>query len=227
MMGSSSATQITNGASVTAFAAANWTASATPTRLDFETVSTGTTVRTTKVSVQPTGNLTIGTTTDVALNIIEANRATTGGLTMRIQNPTVGTANFARSTVASDTGNTYITTTSSTFTTNGMYVTASSGLEGLGVGGLSIASSNAAGVIRFYTAGNAAANERARIDANGYFGVGNTTLTAAIDAPASTTTRASLRVRPGVAPTTPNDGDIWQDGVNLFIRINGVTRTII
>lgn len=51
--------------------------------------------------------------------------------------------------------------------------------------------------------------------------------TAALDIIAGTTSRASLRIRKGVAPTAPNDGDIWYDDAaeTLHVRINGVTRT--
>lgn len=50
--------------------------------------------------------------------------------------------------------------------------------------------------------------------------------TALLDLEGSTTARASLRIRTGVAPSAPNDGDMWSDGSNLFIRLSGVTRTI-
>lgn len=53
-----------------------------------------------------------------------------------------------------------------------------------------------------------------------------TAATAQADLGASTTAAASLRIRTGVAPTTPNDGDIWFDGTALRIRIAGVTRTV-
>jgi hypothetical protein len=43
---------------------------------------------------------------------------------------------------------------------------------------------------------------------------------------ASTTTRASLNIPSGTAPTTPVNGDIWSDGNNLLIRLAGVTYTI-
>lgn len=36
---------------------------------------------------------------------------------------------------------------------------------------------------------------------------------------------ASLRIRSGTAPTTPNDGDIWFDGTDIKMRIGGVTKT--
>lgn len=41
--------------------------------------------------------------------------------------------------------------------------------------------------------------------------------------PSSTTSRAPLRIRQGVAPTTPEDGDIWTTSAGLFVRINGTT----
>lgn len=53
-----------------------------------------------------------------------------------------------------------------------------------------------------------------------------TAATALVDVGASTTAAASLRIRSGTAPTTPNDGDIWFDGTALRIRIAGVTRTV-
>ena len=41
--------------------------------------------------------------------------------------------------------------------------------------------------------------------------------------PAGNTTKASLRLPHGVAPTNPVDGDIWTTTAGLFVRINGVT----
>ena len=49
--------------------------------------------------------------------------------------------------------------------------------------------------------------------------------TARLDIPASVTTAASLRIRSGTAPTSPNDGDIWFDGTDIKMRIGGVTKT--
>jgi hypothetical protein len=43
---------------------------------------------------------------------------------------------------------------------------------------------------------------------------------------ASTTAAASLRIRSGTAPTTPNAGDIWFDGTNLKMYDGITTRTI-
>lgn len=43
---------------------------------------------------------------------------------------------------------------------------------------------------------------------------------------ASTTTTAGLRVPPGTAPTSPANGDIWTDASGMYVRINGVTKTV-
>lgn len=49
--------------------------------------------------------------------------------------------------------------------------------------------------------------------------------TAAVDIAASITAAASLRIRSGSAPTSPNDGDIWYDGTDIKIRVGGTTKT--
>jgi len=53
---------------------------------------------------------------------------------------------------------------------------------------------------------------------------GNFAATAAVDCAGSSTSRASLRVRNGTAPTTPQDGDIWYDGTDLKAKIGGTER---
>jgi hypothetical protein len=42
----------------------------------------------------------------------------------------------------------------------------------------------------------------------------------------STTAASSLNIPSGVAPTTPNSGDMWQDGTHLYGYINGATRQL-
>ena len=59
----------------------------------------------------------------------------------------------------------------------------------------------------------------------GTIGIGVVAPTATLHLAASTTSKASLRIVSGTAPTSPNDGDIWYDGTNLFMRISGVTKT--
>lgn len=58
-----------------------------------------------------------------------------------------------------------------------------------------------------------------------FFG-GGTAPTATVDLAAGTASYAPLRIRTSVAPSSPNDGDMWQDGTDLKIRINGVTKTV-
>jgi len=40
-----------------------------------------------------------------------------------------------------------------------------------------------------------------------------------------TTSNAQINLASSTAPTSPNDGDIWFDGTNLFMRIGGLTKT--
>jgi hypothetical protein len=47
--------------------------------------------------------------------------------------------------------------------------------------------------------------------------------TAILDLGASTTGGASLRLRDGSAPTSPNNGDVWNDGTHLKVRLAGTT----
>lgn len=58
----------------------------------------------------------------------------------------------------------------------------------------------------------------------GNVGIQTTNPTAALHVPGSTTARASLRVPDGVAPTAPNDGDIWAVSGHLYARLGGVTK---
>lgn len=43
---------------------------------------------------------------------------------------------------------------------------------------------------------------------------------------ASTTSRATLNIPSGTAPTTPVDGDIWSDGSDIKVRLGGTTYTL-
>jgi hypothetical protein len=52
------------------------------------------------------------------------------------------------------------------------------------------------------------------------------TVTKKITAPASATAQASVNIPHGAAPTTPANGDMWTTSAGLFIRINGVTKTV-
>lgn len=43
---------------------------------------------------------------------------------------------------------------------------------------------------------------------------------------ASATGKSSLRIMHGAAPSSPVDGDMWTTTAGLFVRINGVTKTV-
>lgn len=58
------------------------------------------------------------------------------------------------------------------------------------------------------------------------FAGGTTTPTAFLDAAASTTSAASVRIRSGTAPSAPNAGDLWFDGTNLKFYDGTTTRTL-
>jgi hypothetical protein len=67
-----------------------------------------------------------------------------------------------------------------------------------------------------------------QISGNNRLSVGNTSVaveTCYLALAAGTTTYPSFNIPAGVAPTTPTNGDIWQDGTNVYIRIAGVTKT--
>jgi hypothetical protein len=89
---------------------------------------------------------------------------------------------------------------------------------------------NIGGILFGINASNTfAANPSIIPSATGKIGVGVVTPTANLHIAASTTLSALMRLGIGVAPTSPNDGDIWLESntaTGLKIRISGVTRTI-
>jgi len=65
------------------------------------------------------------------------------------------------------------------------------------------------------------ATEFARITWDGRFGIGTNSPTAFLDIAASTAAQSSLRIRNGTWPTTPNDGDIANNGNSIAMMVNG------
>jgi hypothetical protein len=59
-----------------------------------------------------------------------------------------------------------------------------------------------------------------KLDVNGTARVVNKLLLGA-----GTTASSQINLASSTAPTSPNNGDIWFDGTNLFMRIGGVTKT--
>jgi len=82
------------------------------------------------------------------------------------------------------------------------------------------------GSIESFTVANAARVLQLNPSTGGNVAVGQSSATALLDIAASTTARASLRIRSGTAPTTPNAGDCWFDGTNLRFYDGSVSRTI-
>jgi hypothetical protein len=54
---------------------------------------------------------------------------------------------------------------------------------------------------------------------------GTAKITSILSMGAGTTSNAQINLGSSTAPTSPNNGDIWFDGTNLFMRIGGVTKT--
>lgn len=52
------------------------------------------------------------------------------------------------------------------------------------------------------------------------------TMSLLLNTQASATGGAGFRLPHGAAPTSPVDGDVWSTSAGLFIRINGVTKTV-
>jgi len=65
-------------------------------------------------------------------------------------------------------------------------------------------------------------NDVISVSSLGYVGIGNVTApTALLEIIGSTAARASLRLRSGVAPTSPNAGDVYQDGTHAYMYLAG------
>lgn len=69
---------------------------------------------------------------------------------------------------------------------------------------------------------------RLSILTGGIVGINNISPTAYLDLPASTTARASLRIRAGTAPTSPapNVGDVYQDGTHVYMYLAGAWKQL-
>ena len=96
------------------------------------------------------------------------------------------------------------------------------GPSSVGIGAAFVDRTNHYGDFYFYTKGaEDGYAQRIYVKSSGLVAIGGTSPTALLDLAASISTRSSLRIRHGVAPTSPNDGDIWNDGNALALHING------
>lgn len=75
---------------------------------------------------------------------------------------------------------------------------------------------------------NASGTALSAMNTAGNLGIGTNAPTASLDLPASTTTASSLRMRAGVAPTSPNEGDTWYDSTQKtqVQFMNGVKQAV-
>lgn len=65
-----------------------------------------------------------------------------------------------------------------------------------------------------------------QVQGSAYIGAATTAPTAFLHLAAGTTGSASLRIDSGVAPTSPNQGDFWNDGTNLFFRSSSQSNVV-
>jgi hypothetical protein len=59
-----------------------------------------------------------------------------------------------------------------------------------------------------------------------YAALSGATFTGEVSTPASTTSSAGLSILPGVAPSAPTNGEIWNTGSDIQVRLGGVTETL-
>jgi len=120
------------------------------------------------------GDVGIGTTSPSS--IFDITGASANGIGQTIRNTQAGVAATASFRMGNNLAvNRFeIFTLSSTYTTAGVYVADGSSITNEGTGGLSIGATNAAGILRFYTAGSGSANEKMRITSAGNVGIGTT-----------------------------------------------------
>jgi hypothetical protein len=121
------------------------------------------------------GNVGIGTASPTST--FDITGASAGGITQTIRNTQAGVGAGSGFRMGNNlaVNRLEIFTLSSTYTTAGAYVSDGSSIINEGTGGLSIGGTNAAGVLRFYTAGTGTANERMRITSDGNVLIGTTT----------------------------------------------------
>jgi hypothetical protein len=202
---------------ISAVAASNFNTSLNPVNILFRSVSVSGDI-TERMRLTDLGNLHIG-----AFSSDSGERLQVTG-TAKITGATSFGGNMTLSTTASDTHYLISTNVTNGFSYIRLRNTATSGRE------YQIVNNGPTAAVypnKFVIYDSTAAAPRLVIESSGNIGIGlgSNDATALIDIAASTSARASFRIRSGTAPTSPNDGDIWFDGTNLKMQIGGVTKT--
>jgi len=146
------------------------------------------------------------------------------GVTLfNVTNTTAGTISFASIRTTSSNG--YFEHSKQSSSTNAYKIFAAndSYLYNVTTGDISILNDVAAGRIKFAAGGSSVA--QMTLTSAGNLCIGVTSGTDLLNIGASTATRAQINLTAGVAPTLPNDGDIWFDGTDLKMQIGGVVKT--
>jgi hypothetical protein len=121
------------------------------------------------------GNVGIGTASPGGQLSVSGSSAAGGSVEAHVVNGTAtGYQSLRLGTDASAASNLYLNAFNASWATSGSSIADSGSVFGAGGGGLSLGAVNASGVVRLYTGGAGAANERMRIDAAGNVGIGTT-----------------------------------------------------
>jgi hypothetical protein len=180
------------------------------------------------------GNLLLGSTTNGAqrlqvtgTSLFAGNVSLTlnqNGVTLfNVTNTTAGTISFASIRATSSNGYFEFSKQSSSTNAYKIFAANDSYIYNLTSGDISILNDVAAGRIKFAAGGSSVA--QMTLTSAGNLCIGVTSGTDLLNIGASTATRAQVNLTAGVAPTLPNDGDIWFDGTDLKMQIGGVVKT--
>jgi hypothetical protein len=150
-------------------------------------------------------NISIGTPTPGAL--VDLNGNSNSLIAVQFLNTNTGASARARWFLKVGTASTWLDTVSDAYVSTGYLQAQGAAVGGNAPGGVSIANINAAGILRFYTAGGLAANEKMRIDTAGNVGIGTAVF--------GTSAAAVLGIGNGTAPSTsPADMiQLWAEDV--------------
>jgi hypothetical protein len=175
-----------------------------------------------KLQVTGTAKITGASSFGGNMTLTNNQNGTTG---YTISNTTNGTASFVEFGMVSNTtsGGFYLGKYSSAKTPyKAVSVTDAYLLNNI-AGDIFIFNDFSSGGIKFAAGGSS--TEQMRLTSAGNLCIGVTSGGDFLNIGAGTTAKAQINLASSIAPTSPNDGDIWFDGTNLRMRIGGITRT--